>query len=368
MEDKASIQKEIVDSLPNPSHGLLNLAPRVGKTKIGIDIIKQEKPKSILWVTPNTKLRDEDIPTEFKLWKATTYLRKTDIICYASLADQKGCYEKVILDEYQDLTPANVEPLLNGKIKYKTIIGLSGTHPKHKEKLELYDKLGLKILSSMSIDEAVEKKLIAPYNIKVIECRLNVKDKDILGGSKTSPFMQTEEARYNYFTRLINAKLFSGQQVPKFFYLNRMRFLYNLKSKHEFAKKFVKKLEGRTLVFAGSISQAEELSEHTYHSKTDDKKLKMFLDGKIKLLACVNAGGVGFTYRDVDNFVIVQVNSDAKGDATQKIARSLVLQEGYKANIYILCVINTVDEDWKNKVLKNFGSQNVEHISYKNYE
>ena len=334
MLDKSAIQQQIVESLPNPCHGLLNLAPRVGKTKIGIDVIKKEKSKKILWVTPNTKLRDEDIPAEFKQWKAVSYLKKTDIICYASLADHKGKYDKVILDEYQDITPANAEPLFNGNIKYKSIVGLSGTHPKHKEKQELYDRLDLKILTDMSIDEAVENGLIAPYKIKVIECRLNSRDKNMPAGNASKPFMQTEEARYGYLTRLINAKLFSGQAVPKFFYLNRMRFLYNLKSKNDFAKKFVSKLKGRTLVFAGGIEQAENICKNTYHSKRDDKDLQVFLEGKINTLACVNAGGVGFTYRDVDNFVIVQVNSDNKGDATQKIAENFWLNQLNCGNIF----------------------------------
>ena len=365
---KNEIQKQIVDSLPNPAHGILKLAPRVGKTKIGIDIIKKEKPKKVLWVTPNSKLRDVDIPNEFKHWKAVTHLRKTDIICYASLAGHRGVYDKIILDEYQDLTEANSEPLFNGNITFNSIIGLSGTHPKHKEKLEIYKKLNLNILSEISIDEAVDKGLIAPYKIKVIECRLNSKDKDILAGNKDKPFMQTEQARYDYLTKLIRVKQFSGQNVPKFFYLNRMRFIYNLKSKTEFAKKFISKLKGRTLVFTGSIPQAEYLSKYTYHSKTDDKDYIKFQEGKIDTLACVNSGGVGSTYRNVDNFVIVQVNSDTKGDATQKIARSLVLQDNYVANIYILCVADTVDEDWKDKVISGFNKKNIEHLSYKNYE
>ena len=362
------IQQEIIDSLEIPSHGLLTLSPRIGKTKLGIDIIKREKPKSVLWVTPNTKLRDEDIPAEFKQWKALSYLKKTDIICYASLSSHTGNYDKIILDEYQGLSPNNCTPLLNGKIKYKTILGLSGTHPKHKEKQDLYDELKLETLSKMTIDEAVENKLIAPYKIKVIELDLDVKDKYIKAGSKTKPFMQTEKARYDYLTRLINIKLFSGQPVPKFFYLNRMRFLYNLKSKHEFAKKLISKLEGRTLIFTGSIAQAEDLCKNTYHSKTDDKDLKKFLEGKIDQLACVNAGGVGYTYRNVDNFVIVQVDSNMKGSTVQKMARSLVLQEGYIATIYVLVVKNTVDEDWLKKVLQDFNSENIEYISSKNYE
>ena len=361
------IQNEILDNLLYPTHGLLKLAPRVGKTKLGIEILKKEKPKKVLWVTPNTKLRDEDIPAEFKQWKALSLLKKTDIICYASLANHTGNYDKIILDEYQDLTVANSIGLFNSKIEFKTILGLSGTHPKHKEKQDLYNALELKTLSEMSIDTAVENKLIAPYKIKIIELELDNKDKYITGGSKLKPFMQTERSRYDYYTRLINMKLFSNQPVPKFFYLNRMRFLYNLKSKQDFAKKLIPKLEGRTLIFTGSIAQAEDLCKNTYHSKTDYDKLQKFLKGDINVLACVNAGGVGYTYRDVENFLITQVNSNGKGDSTQKIARSLVLQEGYEANIYILVVKNTVDEDWLNKVLKDFDPEKVEYINSKNY-
>ena len=48
--------------------------------------------------------------------------------------------------------------------------------------------------------------------------------------------------------------------------------------------------------------------------------------------------------------------------------RSLVLQDGYVACIYILVVRDTVDKDWLEKVLKDFDSNNVEYISGKNYE
>lgn len=365
---KNQIQQQIVESIPKPAHGILLLSPRLGKSKIGIDVIKKEKPKKVLWVTPNRKLRDEDIPAEFKKWKALKYLDNTDIICYASLAEHEGVYDKVILDEYQDITEANSLPLFNGNIKYKSILALSGTHPKHKEKLDIYRRLNLSILSEISIDQAVEKGLIAPYKINVVECELDRLNKNVKSGNSTKVFYQTEQEKYDYLTKLIRIKNASGQIVPKFYYLNRMRFIYNLKSKTEFAKKLLSKLEGRTLIFTGSISQAEELCKYTYHSKTDDKHYNMFQKGKIDSLACVNSGGVGSTYVNVDNFVIVQVNSDTKGDATQKIARSLVLQEGYTANIYILCVKDTVDEDWKDKVIKGFNPDNINHISYKLYE
>jgi len=359
------IQEEIVNGLPSPCHGLLNLAPRVGKTKIAIDLIKKEKPKKILWVTPSTKLRDIDIPREFIKWKAKTYLKKTDIICYASMAKHIGMYNLIILDEYQEITIKNSAPLLDNSILWDNIIGLSGTHPKHQEKLDIYKKLNLKILTSMTIDKAIEKTLIAPYNITVINCELNKVDRYVKAGSKNKPFLQTEAGQYNYFTKSITKLLDVGRTVPKFYYLNRMRFLYDLKSKNNFAKQFLRLLKGRTLVFTGSIKMAEYICKDTYHSKTTDIAYNKFLEGKIDKLSLVNSGGIGSTYRNVDNFLIVQVNSNKKGGATQKIARSLVLQDNYVANIYILVVKDTVDEVWVEKVLETFDKSKVKYINWK---
>ena len=69
-KEKAKLQKDIVESLDLKPHGRLLLAPRSGKTKLAIDIIKKNKPKSILWVTALAKLAEEDIPGEFDPWAA----------------------------------------------------------------------------------------------------------------------------------------------------------------------------------------------------------------------------------------------------------------------------------------------------------
>jgi hypothetical protein len=62
------------------------------------------------------------------------------------------------------------------------------------------------------------------------------------------------------------------------------------------------------------------------------------------------------------------VDSNKSGNSIQKIARSLVLQEGYKANIYILVVKDTVDETWKDSALEDLNPDKITYISYKNYE
>ena len=358
--NKTAFQDQIIEQLGIDTHGLLLLAPRVGKTRIAIELIKKEKPKTILWVTPNVRLRDVDIPNEFSIWSAKRYLNKTTIICYGSLADMSGHFDRIILDEYQDITIANSEPFFNGQITYGKIIGLSGTHPSHKEKLDIYKRLHLKVLKEIRIEQAQEAGLISDYKITVKTINLNSTDKNIEAGAVGKKFMTTERANYDYLSKTVSRAMFSNNPAMlQFAILRRLRFIYTLQSKYNAAKEFIKTLKGRTLIFSGGIEVSEFLTPYTYNSKTDDYFLKKFLAGEINVLSCVNSGGVGFTYRNVDNFVIVQVNSNKKGDVTQKIARSLLEQKGYKANIYIFVAKDTVDQDWLEKALVHFSPDKI---------
>ena len=98
-KEKSEIQKKIVDSLDLKPHGLLLLAPRIGKTRIIIDIIKKNNPKSILWVTPSAELATKDIPEEFSTWKAKKYVKNLQTSTWASLNKVKGDFDMIILDK-----------------------------------------------------------------------------------------------------------------------------------------------------------------------------------------------------------------------------------------------------------------------------
>ena len=97
-KEKKELQKEIIDIIDNKS-GRVLAAPRIGKTKLMIDIIKKYKYKSILWVTPSSKLAEYDIPDEFIKWKAKKYLKNTIISTWASLNKITGHFDFIILDE-----------------------------------------------------------------------------------------------------------------------------------------------------------------------------------------------------------------------------------------------------------------------------
>lgn len=367
LDRREEIKQEIVENTKSPPHGILKLSPRAGKTAITIELIKKFKLKKVLWVTPNTKLRDEDIPSEFVKWKAKSYLKDAVIICYNSLGKVEGEFDIVILDEIQFLTENNTINLFNGTIKYKTILGLTGTMPKHDEKLVLIKKLGLKILKNISIDEAVDDNMVADYRIKVLEVPMNSVDKNIVAGTKQKPFKTTEFANYSYLSKQIARMMYSDDKKRlQFAILNRLRFIYKSPTKLQTAKDLIKHLGGRTLVFCGGIEHAEELSKHTYHSKTTQDDLNLFLDGKIDLLACVNAGGTGFTYKNVDNFIIVQADSNKSGEFIQKLARSLLLQKDYTASIWIISLKGTQDEVWVTNALQDLDQSKIEYVNIKN--
>jgi len=126
-------------------------------------------------------------------------------------------------------------------------------------------------------------------------------------------------------------------------------------------KKLVKALRGRKIVFSSNIKQSLKITTKVYNSKSNKKHLNDFLNEKNDILGLVNSGGVGFTYRNVKYFIITQINSNSNGTITQKIARSLVKQNQYVANIYIIVLENTVDMLWLEEALKDFKKEKIKY-------
>ena len=357
--EQSRIQKEIVDSLEDKPHGRLILAPRVGKSKIAIDIIKRDKPTSILWVTPSSKLADEDIPAEFDKWGAKKYKKKLTTCTWMGLHKMRGYYTTIYLDEEQFATENNMLPLLSGVLKCGNLITMTGTASKHDHKKELYIRLDLKVLVNLSINTAVDMKLLANYSIKVVKVDMSTK-KNLEAGNKTNRFMTSELKQYQYLDASTQEAIMMHRGDATFKILARMRAIKNSPAKQEAAEWLVNHLEGRKLIFSATIKQAESLSKHTYHSKTDNIDLHKFMDGEIDTIAMVNAGGTGFTYKEVSHLVLTQTDSDKNGLTSQKISRTLLNQKNYQATIWILQLNNTKDEAWVGSVLQNFDPEKIE--------
>ena len=362
--EKDKIQKEIIDSLDKNPQGRLLLAPRVGKSKIGIDLIKREKYKSILWVTPSAELADVDIPAEFDKWGAKRYKKLLTTSTWMSLNKIQGEFDVIILDEEQFMTANNAENLLNGSLKGR-IVSMTGTASKHDHKKELYKQLNLSVLYKISINDAVDMKLLANYTLKIVEVDMH-EGKTIEAGNKDKRFMTSERKQYEYLHNVAQQSIFQRRSDMTFRILARMRAIKDSPAKTEAAQWLIKNLEGRKLIFSATIKQAEDLCQHTYHSKTDNIDLKKFQAGNIDEIAMVNAGGTGFTYKKLDHLIMTQIDSDKNGLTSQKIARTLLDQKDYKATVWIISLVGTQDEKWVQSVLANFDKTKVEYLRFKN--
>lgn len=365
-------QKEALNTLiKNPSNrGIISMCTGAGKSKVAIDYYKYlyenvyNKNMSVLLVVPTEKLRDVNWLNEFTDWQAKELYDNLDRCCYASLNKIKDKhYNLVILDEAHRSTENNIVFFENNKVDH--IVGLTATLPE--DKRELLKSINLNEIFHLSLDEGVKLGIVAPFNISIIECKLDNKDKYIEAGSKDKKFKITEQQQYDYLNKQLRKLLFANGEYPQWLILKRMKFLTSLKSKTKIAENLLKSIhpDKKVIIFCGSIDQAEVLSKNTFHSKTDSKALDDFINNKVKRLSCVNALNEGMNIPGIDVAVIVQVDSKDT-NLIQRIGRAVRYREGHLAEIYIISVLDTQDEKWTESALKSFDKSNIKFINYKN--
>lgn len=395
--NKQQIQSKIVDDLYNAKRhsGLILGATGIGKTKIAINFIDKcykmysstnratDKFK-VLVVVPTEELRDNTWKEEFEKWNYNDiYFSSVETICYASLNKQfNKTYHIVILDEIHKITPLNSKFFFENGNKIYSIVGLTATNPRNLEKQEIITQLGLHVIAKITTDDAVEKKLIAPFEINVITCELNDFMRIIPVGPKTKQFMTTEKQYYNYISRQIreleqviekykddpeNNPEPTKQQygLIKFLRIQRYQFLASCQTKTTVASWIMNNylpLTDKVIVFAGQQKQADNLTPHIYHAASSDKYYRQFCNGEIRTLACVNMLNEGINIPGgVDSAIITQVNSN---DLTliQRIGRVVRLKPDnpdFVAKVYVIVAVGTVDWEWWMKCSIGFDTSKI---------
>lgn len=355
---------------------ILAMCTGSGKSRCGVlaaqrvveEMIDPYYTPKILIIVPTETLRDEGWKDEFVKWKQKDIYEKNVVrSCYVSANKiNNEEFDLVIMDECHRITPANSEFFTQNKVK--RILGLTATPPEDQDKKDLLRALGLKISFKYSLEEGVLDGVVAPFDINVVELRLDETNTYLVEPKKAPAYKTSEKARYRALTAIIEKMQWSGKDVPAFMYLNRMRFLYDLPSKTKAAKEILKKHFGakeRHLIFAGSIKQAEELCPYRYHSKTDDKDLQRLKQGKIHKLSCIKALNEGENIPNMDSAMVVQLSSKSL-DLIQRIGRVVRVREGHRATIWILCVVDTQDEKWVKKALEGFDPSVIKYHHIKN--
>lgn len=367
-EAKALIQREArVEIDKNNGHGIINIATGGGKTKILIDYISDNNLK-VLWFTPSTVMRDIDTPNEFIKWGKEKYYRENvSIECYAMMHKIKDTtYDMIVLDEVHKVTELKGEFFFDNNNTFSTVLACSATAPTEEEKVEIFRKLSLKTLYTLTVDEAVNRGVIAPYELIVVKVPLSHKIM-VKAGGKSKTYLITEAKHYANMSRAMAKMISEGKEIPKSFFLMRANFIYNLKSKVLVTRAILNSLKGeRTLIFSKRIAIAKAINKNVYHSKSDRNAFDNFVRGNSNVLSTVDGINEGVNIPEIDVIILHQINSLDR-EFIQKIGRGLRYRPGYTAKIYLVIAEETKDETWVSKAISSIGEENIRYVPYTDF-
>ena len=370
------VQEEAKQAVIKNNGGMLAMATGSGKSRVAVEVAKyyiNSIDKSLSLLVPTEKLRDENWKEEYSKWDADYLWSPTIRLCYASASKiQNKDFELAILDEGHNITELASEFFINNEVK-RTVL-LTATPPSDPVKKEILKSLGISLVYELTLDQAVRLGFVAPYKITVVSVALDNTTKNIPGGTKLKPFMTTESAAYAYHCKAIQQAMFdktpSGRKRHQFAILRRMQFIYKIPSKTEVIKFLLEKVipqDDRSLIFCGSIEQAEAVCPNRYHSKSGDKAYNAFKAEEINRLSCVKAINEGHNFPGVDSGIIGQLNSKEK-DLVQRIGRLIRYRPGHEAHLYIVVSESTQDEKWLENAVENLDQSKIEYVRFINFK
>jgi superfamily II DNA or RNA helicase len=363
MKDRAQIQQEALDAIGDLRMSGLEVSMGVGKTKIALMHMAKNYTdiKKYLVVAPKISI--------FESWKAEMVKHNFEYLkdhitfsTYLSLTKQSLDYDVIYLDECHALKKNHNEWLKSYIRQGGYIVGMTGTYPVHSssEKGKMCNFYCPKIYKYL-IDEAIDDTILNNYEIIVHELELSNKP-TIKKQGKYGDYMVSELKEYQYWTQKLEECV--NQKNEYILRILRMKALQMFDSKLKYAKLLFNAQTEKTIVFANTIVQAEELCEHYYHSENpvfSTENLELFKTGKITKLSAVEQLNEGVNIPGLKVGIIMHSYSNNR-KSLQKLGRLLRLNPSETATVHILCYENSVDKDWVNQALKTLDQSKIKWI------
>lgn len=384
-------------------------APRVGKTRATLNMLRFESEKTL--ICSNTELI-RDNWTE-SLREIGTESVKSKSICYASLKNQNPEWDTIVCDE-ADLISENYADYISN-LNPKRIIFLTGT-PTMRFGSVLDTMTSVTKLPTVKwrigFDKAIKWGILPEPKIVCLGLALRTDKKDQLyykskDKSKRNAVMSMSEyfsmsnferidrgkkenfliqcSEFDYHKMIVNdmdywnsVKKDPMRKVPDVIILNKLKQL-GLERKKFFAQKklrylnrmvdYFKLQEKRLLIFANSIEQAESVDLenegfNVIHSKkkNTDALLRFNSSAACRLIA-VGMLDRGIEIRNIDASIILQVSaSDAS--ITQKASRNLLDDSPF---LILPFYKETKDEEWVKSFVSKFDPKYITWIDVSKY-
>ena len=337
--------------LESSRYSILLLSPRMGKCKVGINIMEKMSYPHTLVCYPDEKIRKSWMDDFEKFGFDASNVRFTT---YLSLHKYKNIpFELIICDEIHATSENQINVLKELFSTNKTVLALTGTLADD-TRYTLKQELGLDVLATYPIEQAIKEGVVSNFQINVIQVPLDNKVKQYKG--------KTEKQKFDAYTYLID-KFESEGRDSKFMRLNRMRIIQNSLAKKNATKLILERnSEERILVFAGLKKIADDLGIDSFHSETKDVTLlHKFASGEGNKLAVIRMGSAGITFKSLNQVVINYFSSNGE-DLTQKLMRSMSYEydnPNKTAIITIICSTEPTERKWLVKALSGINNERI---------
>ena len=352
-------QKEFADMWLKNKRGILYLCPRFGKIYTSINILEELKPKKILIAYPDKKIEEswkQDFEARSYRHSNITY---TTHLSMWKVKDEQ--FDIVIIDEIHLLSEAQIQAARDLIRINKNVLGLTGTMTTATESVLDMD-LDLQVIAQYPIEQAIAEGVIVDYQITVIKVPL-----DTITLIKNKNKMQTEKRMFDATSWVIDQLEREGRNTMML-RLKRMRIIQNSIAKQRMTRAVLSKYANeRILVFCGTTDIADNLGIPSYHSKSKDGKdvFENFANGEGNHLAVVKIGNTGVTYKPLNKVILNYFDSNAENLA-QKVNRCMAMEYNNpdkKAQIYIICTNEPVEEKWLKKALEFFDNDKIKFVN-----
>lgn len=333
----------------------MNCAPRFGKIKTTIEILKEIDVDKILIAFPRNDIA-EGWRSDFKKWGYKN--ANITFTTFRSLKNHvKEHWDFFIIDEIQEASAKQLEMMYSIVLNSPTI-ALSGTITGKTEK-QIMKHTGMEICYKYTIDQAVEEGILTDYDIYIHLVDLDNKTKIYSKNTKT-------EKRYFDAISFTKEKMDSASQ-KWFMELKQIKILQNSLAKVNKTKELINKYEDqRLLIFTGLTEIANQLEVPVYHSKSRDRQVFLdFCNGiNYKHLATVNMMQAGITILPI-NKGLVNYISGAPENTAQKICRFLGFEYATpdkKASIHIISSREKFELNRIKTALSFFNGDKIHYI------
>lgn len=361
------IQTEALEAIKANSRAGVAVSMGVGKTYIGLMhmdwYLKNINPDAkFLIVAPKKSIFNSWLDDMCK-FELSYLLDRVTITTYLSLQKQSLSYDVLYLDECHSLLYSH-ELWLNAF--GNKIVGLTGTPPRHKnsEKGKMVSRF-CPIVYTYITDDAVEDQILNDYRITIHPVNLSKISTHVVK-TKSRTFTTSEYENYKYWTKMLN--IADNPKSEQYFRIARMRGLMDYQTKERYAKRLLKDIEGKCIIFANTKEQADRMCTHTYYSgnPNSEENLQLFKNNKIDKLACVLQLNEGINIAGLKNAIILHSYGNERKSA-QRIGRVLRLNPDEIANVHILMYPDTVDSTWVRNALEDFDPEKITYKDVYNY-